>query len=121
MKTRRDPRHLQRIEVMQEIFAWDFKKENNLTESTAIEISKKLNDIDKLIEQAAPSWPIEKINKIDLAILRQAVFELIYTKDAPPKVIVDEAVELAKEYGSESSPAFINGALGKLISDKKLL
>jgi transcription antitermination factor NusB len=121
MKTRRDPRHLQRIEVMQEIFAWDFENVNPLKNSVSQEISKNLEEVDKIIETSAPSWPIGKINKIDLAILRQATYELVYIKDAPPKVVVDEAVELAKEYGSDSSPGFINGALGKLIADQELL
>ena len=61
-----------------------------------------------------------KINGIDLAILRQAVYELMIEKEIPPKVVVDEAVEIAKEYGSESSPGFINGALGKLITDQNI-
>jgi transcription antitermination protein NusB len=121
MKTRRDPRHLQRQSVMQELFAWDFESVNPLENLVSQEIVKNLDQIDKLIEKSAPSWPISKINKVDLAILRQAVFELTYEKDAPPKVVVDEAVELAKEYGSDSSPSFINGALGKLISEQKLL
>ena len=68
------------------------------------------------IRKAAPEFPIEKINKVDLAILRLAVYELFFEKSAPPKVVVDEAIELAKEYGSETSGGFVNGALGKLIA-----
>ena len=67
------------------------------------------------ITKAAPEYPIAKINRVDLAILRLAVYELLVEKREPPKVIIDEAVELAKEYGGETSPAFVNGALGKLI------
>lgn len=120
MKTAKDPRHLERIKVMQELFAWDFNQKANLQFPKSQKIIKNLKKIDKLIKQAAPTWPIDKINKIDLGLLRQAVFELIMEKATPPKVVVDEAVEIAKEYGSESSPAFINGALGKLIADNQI-
>ena len=57
----------------------------------------------------------DKINKIDLAILRLAVYELLVEKTQPPHVIIDEAIELAKEYGNESSSSFVNGALGNII------
>lgn len=104
---------------MQDLFAWGFHK-NALLSETAKQVIKNLKSIDKLIKQSAPSWPVAQINKIDLCILRLAVFELAISKEAPYKVVVDEAVELAKKFGSESSPAFINGALGKLIIDLKL-
>lgn len=106
---------------MQELYSWSFKADQKeLTEATK-EIIDQTSSIDKLIFKAAPAWPIEKINKIDLSILRQAVFELIFETDSiPPKVVVDEAVELGKQYGSESSPSFINGVLGKLISLQKI-
>ncbi len=80
----------------------------------AKKIFSKTKEIDKYIEKAAPEFPVEKINKIDLAILRLAVYELLIEKKQPPKVIMDEAIELAKEYGGETSPQFINGALGNL-------
>ena len=81
----------------------------------AKEIFTKKDFIDEQIAKAAPEYPIDKINKTDLAILRLAVYELLIEKKQPPKVIIDEAIELAKEYGGDTSPAFINGALGKLI------
>lgn len=105
---------------MQELFAWDFNNQSDseqLPETT--EILADIKIIDNYISDCAPSWPIEKINKIDLSILRLAIFELL-KKDAPTKVIVDEAVELAKSFGSESSASFVNGVLGKVISDIKL-
>jgi len=74
--------------------------------------------LDKKIGNAAPTWPIDKLNKIDLAILRLAVFELS-NKSTPPKVVIDEAVELAKEFGSEASPSFINGVLGTIFKQGK--
>jgi len=120
MKTSHDPRHLKRIRVMQELFAWEFRSEKKPKTKDLEQITKHLPKIDKEIEKAAPAWPIKKINKIDLAILRLAIFELIIKGDIPFRVTVDEAVELAKEFGTESSPGFINGALGNVIGAHKL-
>lgn len=74
-----------------------------------------LPTLDAMIETAAPEWPIDKIAKIDLAILRQALFEMTQHKDIPVKVVIDEAVELAKSYGNPNSAKFINGVLGTLV------
>lgn len=74
-----------------------------------------LDKIDQLIGKCAPDRPISQINKIDLSILRLSAFELIIEKTAPLKVVIDEAVELGKEFGSDSSPSFINGVLGKFV------
>lgn len=117
MKTSKDPRHLQRIEIMQQLFAWDFHRQELPQNPLANDIINNLEIINQHIVKAAPNWPLEKINKIDLAILRLATFELLIKPETPEKVIIDEAVELAKEYGSESSPAFINGALGTLVHE----
>ena len=116
MKTATDPRHLKRREAVKVLFAETFAKQPKLPEMV-VNIHKKEKKIDKLIAKAAPEWPIDKLNKIDLAILRLAVYELGYEK-TPPKVIIDEAVELAKEYGSESSSSFINGVLGTIYKEK---
>ena len=104
---------------MQELFSWEFK--NNRKPSSEIqEIISNLPKIDALIAKSAPDRPIDQINKVDLAILRLSVFEIILDKGIPPKVAIDEAVELGKEYGSDSSASFINGALGKLIEIKRI-
>lgn len=118
MKTARDPRHQHRIHLMRLLFSWNFLKEKPPKEIS--EIVKKLKTIDALIEKSAPSRPLLEINRIDLAILRLAIFELIIKKEAPPKVIIDEAVELGKQYGSDSSSAFVNGALGQVVKLKKI-
>ncbi len=76
------------------------------------EIIDKLEEIDKTIEIAAPDWPLDQIDNIDLAILTVGVYELLFREDIPPKVAIDEAVELAKEFGGENSASFINGVLG---------
>ena len=114
MKTALDPRHKKRQKVVEDIFKIEFYKQP--IGNDAKEVMEYQELIDKNIRLAAPEFPIEKINKTDLAILRLATFELLVAKKEPPKVIVDEAIELAKEYGGENSPAFTNGALGKIIN-----
>lgn len=115
MKTRQDPRHRQRVKVMESLFTKSFGDSREAGARTR-SIIKHLDHVDNLISQAAPERPIEKIAKVDLAILRLAVYELVIDKSQPPKVIIDEAVELAKEYGGEGSAPFINGALGMIYS-----
>ncbi|MCL5433246.1 MAG: transcription antitermination factor NusB [Patescibacteria group bacterium] len=114
MKTPQDPRHKRRQKIVSDLFKVDFHKQ--VIGNTASIIFSKREFLDEKIEKAAPEFPIEKINKIDLAILRLAVFELFVEKKEPQKVIIDEAIELAKEYGGEKSPSFINGALGNIVS-----
>ncbi len=70
--------------------------------------------IDKLIAPAAPDWPIDQIAKIDRAILRLSIYELMIKRDVPPKVAINEAVELAKAFGGENSSKFVNGVLGTI-------
>lgn len=118
MKTSKDPRHLKRINLMQSLFSWQFNPKKTPNEIS--DIVKKIRLIDTIIDKGAPNRPISEINKIDLAILRLAVFELIFKKDVPPKVVIDEAIELGKEYGSDSSPSLINGVLGKVVNIKKI-
>lgn len=113
MKNPLDPRHKKRQKLVEDLFKLDFHKQRVLPDTKNIILKQKL--IDKTIEESAPEFPIDKINKTDLAILRLAVYELLIEKKQPPKVIIDEAVELAKEYGGDTSPAFINGVLGNII------
>ena len=68
--------------------------------------------LDELIAKHAVGWSVERIGKVDLAILRLAVYEIDYRDDVPPAVAINEAVELSKRYGTDDSPAFINGVLG---------
>lgn len=114
MKTSLDPRHKRRQEVIQKLFAESFFHQPTKN-TTLLKIISNLKSIDRSITKVAPEFPIDKVNKIDLAILRLSVFELLVEKKEPPKVIIDEAIELAKEFGGDASPAFINGALGKLL------
>lgn len=112
MKTALDPRHQKRIHAMQALFSHGFQKSRS---SYIQHILPNLAIIDQQIRSAAPEWPIEKIAKIDLAILRLAVYELTLEKREPPKVVIDEAIELAKAYGNEHSQQFVNGVLGTIL------
>lgn len=118
MKTAADPRHKTRQDIVQLLFSYSFF-EQKISNPKARLIIDNFEAIDRKITEIAPEFPIEKINKVDLAVLRLAIYELQFEKNAPPKVVIDEAIELAKEFGGEASPGFINGALGKLIKTNK--
>jgi len=129
-------RHLSRSIVMQSLYEWDFsgKKPEDLEKIVEKNIKEfgpgledktfvwqlingvieHLSDLDKIIEKAAPEWPIEQITIIDRNILRIGLYELLYgnKEEVPPKVAINEAIELAKTFGGESSGKFINGVLG---------
>ena len=115
MKSAKDPRHIKRVDLVKVLFAESFTHQDDLTKE-ANKIMSKSGEIDKKIKKAAPTWPLDKLNKIDLAILRVSIYEL-EEGDTPPKVVIDEAVEIAKEYGSENSPSFVNGVLGTIYKD----
>jgi N utilization substance protein B len=121
MKTPHDPRHKKREKAIKNLFRWSFQNKQKIKNELALTIIKNLKKIDTIITKAAPEWPIEQINKIDLAILRLAVYELNVLASEPPKVIIDEAVELAKAYGSEKSSSFINGVLGTILKENEKL
>lgn len=75
---------------------------------------KHYDEADGLIGPAAPEWPIDQIATMDLTILRLALYELAFKREVPPKVVINEAVELAKSFGGENSSKFINGVLGTI-------
>lgn len=91
------------------------------TKDFALDLSngciEKINELDEIISNLAKGWPIERITKVDKSILRLALYELKYT-DTPEKVIINEAVELAKNFSTEDSSKFINGILGSVIKEK---
>ncbi len=116
MKTPLDPRHKRRVSIMQQLFSLSFQK----SKAKSLEhIITHLITIDQAISKSAPQWPIDKIAKIDVAILRLAVFELLIEKKEPPKVIIDEAIELAKQFGNENSQKFVNGVLGTILAGRE--
>ncbi len=136
-------RHLGRIVAMQTLYEHDFRVadgtepdlspilERNLDEfrstiddtkfvETVVEgVYANQVEIDSIIGPAAPDWPVDQIAKIDKAILRIGVYELMIVHDVPPKVAINEAVELAKTFGGENSSKFINGVLGTIYRNSK--
>lgn len=121
MKTSRDPRHLRRRAIVRQLFALSFAPQDWLYEKeVAPKIWTRREEIDNYIRQMAAKWPPERLNKLDLAILRLAIYELVIDKAEPMKVVIDEAVEIAKEFGSKSSAAFVNGVLGKIVKEYDL-
>lgn len=77
-------------------------------------IRVKLPEIDEILNKASRGWKTSRMGKVDLAILRLAAYELLFDEDVPGKVAINEAVELAKKFGGDESPSFINGVLGKV-------
>ena len=140
-------RHLSRSIVLQTLFEWDFSasKKEDVVESEYIkkslqrnlkefgpgleddkfvfslieEILKKRPVVDKIIETSAPDWPLDKISVVDRNILRIGLTELLFgdKKEVPPKVAINEAIELAKTFGGENSSKFVNGVLGAVYKE----
>jgi N utilization substance protein B len=77
-------------------------------------VSSKEKELDDLLQPVAPEWPIDQIARMDRVVLHIGLYELLHEKDVPPKVVINEAVELAKAFGSDNSSKFINGVLGTL-------
>jgi N utilization substance protein B len=75
-------------------------------------VRANLDELDRLIHQSAPAWPVSQLSAVDRNILRLALHELCMIKTEPPKVIINEAIEMAKLYGGDTSSQFINGVLG---------
>ena len=130
-------RHLGRIVVLQTLYEFDFRKESKDPSVSIAEITgrnidrysetiddkdfikslingvdKDMDSLDETIQPIAPEWPIAQIARIDRNILRMALWELTSSKDVPPKVVINEAVELAKSFGGDNSSKFVNGVLG---------
>jgi len=77
-----------------------------------------INELDTQVSKYAPEWPVDQVAIIDRNILRIALWELLYCPETPLKVVINEAVELAKMYGSDSTPRFVNGVLGSLVENQ---
>ena len=103
-------------EVPEEKAAIDAK---DAIKSRVCAIAEVLDDIDKRISDNTTGWSINRIGRVDLAIMRVAVYEMEYDDDVPMKVAINEAVELAKKYGEDNSQSFINGVLGKISRAEK--
>ncbi|HUB93720.1 MAG TPA: transcription antitermination factor NusB [Verrucomicrobiae bacterium] len=137
-------RHLGRIVALQTLYEQDFRREagdNNFDlgqvlkrniaryESTVDDVffieelvhgvAKHEQGLDDELRPLAPEWPIEQIARMDRIVLRIGLYELTYEKDVPPKVVINEAVELAKAFGGENSSKFVNGVLGTALKNKQ--
>jgi N utilization substance protein B len=133
-------RHLGRIVALQSLYEQDFRTEAKDSTLDILEILSRniaryqetIDDVDFIkqlvrgvlehqveldatIQPLAPEWPIDQIARMDRVVLRIGAYELMYAKDVPPKVVINEAVELAKAFGGENSSKFINGVLGSLL------
>ncbi len=115
-----DERHLKRVSRMQQLFAFASSQgqSSQLNQQYLSSYQAIAAEIDQSIQQAAPEWPLNQMNQVDLAILRSILLES-KLKKTPHKVLINEAVEIAKEYGTESSPKFVNGVLGKILIDSQ--
>lgn len=128
-------RHLGRTITLQSLFEWDFhvgtKSIDEILEHNLAEFSSKFDDIEfttklvhgimqnveninDFIRKYAPDWPIEQITNIDRNVLRIGIYELKFDAEIPPKVAINESIELAKTFGGESSGKFVNGVLGSI-------
>ncbi len=136
-----DARHESRIVLIQALYAYSFQQEKTLLECISIirkeypmdqcdegiirqvgeGIVESFPKLDTFIQKAAPEWPLDKISRVDLMILRLALFEIHIAQSVPYKVAINEAVELAKEFTGSSSAKFINGTLGSIIVDLGLV
>ncbi len=130
-------RHLGRIVAMQTLYEYVFRSDcedksadlGAILERNVQRYSETIDDkefivklvdgvvaeraeLDKELQPLAPEWPLDQISRIDHTVLWIGLYELIHHKDVPPKVVINEAVELAKSFGSDSSSKFINGVLG---------
>jgi N utilization substance protein B len=138
-------RHLARIIAIQSLYEWDFRGgqekdiekiiEHNLAQFTknpeedkegiefavglVVNTIKKRDKIDPIIEKCAPEWPLEQITTVDRNVLRLGIYELMFSdyKETPPKVAINEAIELAKTFGGENSGRFVNGVLGTVYNE----
>ena len=132
-------RHLARCIALQVLFEWDFRGKNlqelgSIVEHDLLEFGAGLNEkdftlslvngvienipaIDEVIIKYAPSWPIEQITNVDRNVLRLGIYELKIAQEVPPKVAINEAIELAKSYGGPASGKFVNGVLGSIYKD----
>jgi N utilization substance protein B len=132
-------RHLARTIAMQTLFLWDFNNcpetdlrvmvnqnydsfapeltDRDFTLDIVLGVQKNISAINEYIIRFATEWPLEQITLVDRNILRVGVYELIYNADIPSKVAINEAIEIAKKFGGESSGKFVNGVLGAIYKD----
>ena len=137
-------RHLGRIIALQSLYEQEFRREcqdksfklntvldrNMARYKGAVEdkafikdlvkgVDEKADELDTVLQPLAPEWPISQIARMDRLVLRIGAYEMLHHKDTPPKVVINEAVELAKAFGGDNSSKFINGVLGSLLKQQE--
>lgn len=138
-----DPRHVSRAVALQQLFTLQIfshvvpgvvnydvadllseleveSYDAELAEKIITGVKESSDRIDTSITKLAPTWPISQIAPVDLLILRIAIWEAFVSKETPAKVAINEAIELAKEFGGGNSASFVNGVLGNLVTDENL-
>ena len=95
------------------------QKDQMYMEEKYTKVRNVLDEIDSLINEAAKGWKTSRMGKVDLTILRLAVYEMNYDPDVPVKVAINEAIEIGKRFGQDESAAFINGILGNIAKEKE--
>ena len=104
--------YLDNIEELQE-------KDQSYIQNKFENIREKITEMDDILNQCSKGWKTSRMGKVDLSILRLAVYEILFDEEVPDKVAINEAVELAKKFGGDDSPSFINGVLGKVAAMKR--
>lgn len=137
-------RHLGRIIALQTLYEQDFRREcqdesfnlqkvlkrniaryrdmvddQQFIEMLVTGVNDKQAELDAVLQPVAPEWPIDQIARMDRIVLRMGAFELLHNQDVPPKVVINEAVELAKAFGGDNSSKFINGVLGTVLRQEE--
>lgn len=137
-------RHLGRIIALQSLYEEDFRKSCNDKSAKMSEIlgrnierykktvddtkfiknlikgvAAKQNELDDILQPIAPEWPLKQISRVDLMVLRLGAYELLHSPETPPKVVINEAIELAKSFGGDNSSKFVNGVLGTVLRNKE--
>lgn len=129
-------RHDARIAAVRAVYCGEYSKNTNSCESLLFDglsldsddkyyyeqiiskISDHIDDIASIIKDNTKNWKIDRISKVDMAILRVAIFEIMFDENIPDKAAVDEAVRIAKEYSTEKSSSYINGVLAGVLKKK---
>lgn len=136
-------RHLGRIVALQTLYEQDFRHEagdetfvinevlsrnvsryretiddTDFIDTLVLGVIERQPELDGILQPLAPEWPIDQIARMDRVVLRIGAYELLHAKDVPPKVVINEAVELAKAFGGDNSSKFINGVLGSLLRQR---
>ena len=113
-KVRKLEEEVKRQNELEQLRTRRIRKEQEYIEAKYQAIVDHLEEIDRMLNEAAEGWKVSRMGKVELSIMRLAAYEIRYDEDVPESVAINEAVEMAKTFGGDDSPAFINGVLGKL-------